>query len=56
MSKVNPHASALGKIKTPAKARASRRNGFLGGRPRAVKERAALMISNHDRQNQKDSR
>jgi len=32
MSK-NPAAVALGKIKTPKKAAASRKNGKLGGRP-----------------------
>lgn len=30
--------SALGSIKSERKARASRRNGKLGGRPRGVKE------------------
>ena len=34
MSK-NPAAVALGKMKSPKKARASRKNGKLGGRPRA---------------------
>tara|TARA_R110000868_G_scaffold207859_1_gene456897 strand:- start:89 stop:319 length:231 start_codon:yes stop_codon:yes gene_type:complete len=32
--KKNPHAVALGRIKSPAKAKAARRNGKLGGRPR----------------------
>jgi hypothetical protein len=31
---MNPHAQALGRIKTAKKAAASRRNGKLGGRPR----------------------
>lgn len=31
--KKNPHAQALGSIKTAKKARASKRNGKLGGRP-----------------------
>ena len=30
----NPHAVALGKIKSAAKAAAARRNGKLGGRPK----------------------
>ena len=30
---MNKHASALGKIKTEKKAKASRLNGKLGGRP-----------------------
>jgi hypothetical protein len=29
----NPHAAALGRIKTPAKAAAVRANGMAGGRP-----------------------
>jgi hypothetical protein len=29
----NPHAAALGRRKSPAKARSSRANGRLGGRP-----------------------
>lgn len=32
----NKNAVALGKIKTEAKARASRENGRLGGRPKKV--------------------
>jgi hypothetical protein len=32
--KKNPAAVALGKIKTPKKAAASRKNGKLGGRPK----------------------
>jgi hypothetical protein len=31
---MNPHAQALGRIKTAKKAAASRRNGKLGGRPK----------------------
>ena len=30
----NPHAVKLGSIKTPKKARSSRKNGKLGGRPK----------------------
>jgi hypothetical protein len=37
--KKNPAAVALGKIKSPKKAAASRKNGKLGGRPR--KKRSA---------------
>jgi len=33
MKRKNPAAVALGKIKSPKKAAASRRNGKLGGRP-----------------------
>jgi len=33
----NPAAVALGKIKSPKKARAARRNGKLGGRPKKKK-------------------
>jgi len=33
---MNKHAQALGKIKTKKKARASRLNGKLGGRPKKV--------------------
>ena len=40
MAKKNPHAVALGRIKSPARAAASRRNGKLGGRPRKHKEAA----------------
>jgi hypothetical protein len=32
----NPAAMALGKIKSPAKAAASRKNGKLGGRPKKL--------------------
>lgn len=32
----NPHAVALGKIKSKKKSEASRRNGKLGGRPKNV--------------------
>ena len=32
--KPNPHAQALGRIKTEKKAKASRENGKLGGRPK----------------------
>ena len=34
---MNKHASALGKIKTEKKAKASRENGKLGGRPKLDK-------------------
>lgn len=33
MKDKNPHAVALGSIKTKKKAKASRKNGLLGGRP-----------------------
>jgi len=33
----NPQAVALGSIKSPAKAQASRENGKLGGRPKKTK-------------------
>jgi len=33
MKDKNPHAVALGSIKTKKKAEASRKNGLLGGRP-----------------------
>lgn len=35
--KKNPHAAALGRMKSEKKAAASRRNGKLGGRPRKEK-------------------
>jgi len=35
----NPHAVALGRIKTAKKAAASRRNGKLGGCPKKLKRR-----------------
>lgn len=38
--KKNPHAVALGSIKTPKKAESSRKNGKLGGRPRKNTVRA----------------
>lgn len=34
----NPHAVALGRIKSEAKAKAARENGKLGGRPRKLSE------------------
>jgi hypothetical protein len=34
----NPAAVALGKIKSPKKAAASRKNGKLGGRPKKAKQ------------------
>lgn len=34
MKRKNPAAVALGRMKSPKKAAASRRNGLLGGRPR----------------------
>lgn len=37
MKKPNKHAAALGRIKTPKKAAAARRNGKLGGRPKKKK-------------------
>lgn len=36
MKKINIHAQALGKIKTKKKAKASRENGKLGGRPKKL--------------------
>lgn len=34
----NPHAVALGSIKTPKRAAASRKNGKLGGRPKVAQK------------------
>lgn len=34
MKRKNPAAVALGKLKSPAKTKSSRRNGALGGRPK----------------------
>lgn len=36
MKKINKHAQMLGKIKTEKKAKASRENGKLGGRPKKI--------------------
>jgi len=38
----NPSAVALGKIKSAARAKASRENGKLGGRPKKPKRAARL--------------
>lgn len=36
MKRKNPAAVALGSMKSPKKAAASRRNGLLGGRPKKL--------------------
>lgn len=47
-SNKNPHAVALGRIKTEAKARASKANGMLGGRPKQINIRAITEMSEID--------
>lgn len=43
MKRKNKYAVMLGSIKTPKKARASRKNGKLGGRPKTLTKIEAVV-------------
>ena len=48
MTKIAEAAAALGRIKTPKKAKSSRANGALGGRPRTYRLTAGGILQRRD--------